>query len=247
MDIFVLPAPPVLHPVAAAGASPELNNLRAAVYKLLLSAFEHESVLVICEGSLTARVDRRKGDLRAFGIPTAVAELPTRLTIDNTSLSSLGATGALPVPLIVLFKNLEAVASATLKCASAALLQVGPEDPVALASHLRLTNPPVRESCIVVVGELSARRGGSRYASLSSTPAAQVFDHAFARSFEAGDVASMDQLLAEEGEGMVASVARPMRMALAVSKALRFSGGDIEYHEAPYGVTYLAGCLPEKR
>ncbi len=230
-----------------AGASAELDNLRAAVCRLLHNVLEYERALVICGGSLTARVEQREGDLRAFGIPTAVGELPTRMTVDNDSLRSLGTTAALPASLVVLFKNLEAVASPTLKCTSAALLQVGPEDPVALADQLGLTNHRFREGCIVVVGELSARRGGSRYASLSFTPAAQDFDQAFVRSFEAGDVATMDELLAAKGEEMVASLAGPMRTALAMSKAGQFSRGDIEYHEAPYGVTYLAGFLSERR
>ncbi len=211
----VCPHPPLLVPEVAAGAAPELDDLRAAcdtALKAGLAAAPERVVLVGPASTTTAWEPDAAGALAGFGLPGPPAELPLSLTVGRWLLDRAGWDGP---------RVLHSIAADADPAACAALGESLAAGPTAL---------------LLVLGDASARRSAAAPGHLDGRAAG--FDAAVAAALETADV---DALLGLDVDlaGRLMAVGRPAWQVLA--GAARGSSWEATLHAdvAPYGVGYL--------
>lgn len=225
----VCPHPPLIVPEVAAGASGELDELRAAcdaaVDRLLATGCEQ--LLLVGSGPDTTRFGPTDhGSLRPYGVdwsvslsgasPVGVARLPLSLTIGAWLLDRRGTD--LP-------RRAQAVAADTPPQACARL-------------GADLVDPDGPPTALLVLGDGSACRGEKSpgYAD----PRAEPYDERVATALAGADA---DTLLDLEPT-LSAQLRVAGRAAWQVlAGAVRATGGrwrgELTHHSAPYGVAYL--------
>ncbi len=211
----VLPHPPLLVPEVAAGAAPELDDLRAACAGALAA------LAAASPDRLVAVGDVRPGEplarsFRPYGVDVPVTtevDLPLSLLVAAWLLDRYGR----PAP--VTWQPVEATATPT-ACAA--------------AGHDLAVRPG--RTALLVMGDASARREPA--APRPPTPAAAAYDRRLADALAAADAGRLLGLdPAEAAELAVAGRAAWQVLAGAAGEA-RFSG-RVTYDAAPYGVGYL--------
>jgi hypothetical protein len=216
------PHPPLLVPGVGAGASAELDGLRAACDRVVADLVWAETDLVVVVGGATAvgpYPPGAWGSLRAYGVPVAVGEgpgeptLPLSLTIGRWLLDRVRPG----VPALLF--GVDADASEQ-RCR-----QLGE----ALADRSGRV-------AMLAMGDGSARRSvkGPGYLDERAEP----FDAKVAAALRSGDpdgLAALDPGLAAE----LLVAGRASWQVLAGAAAGQAWTGALEYDDAPYGVTYL--------
>lgn len=220
------PHPPVLIPRVAAGATPELEPLRAACIEAI-SAVAASGARVVVLGS--AGITRThsplaRGTMAGFGVPLDVhlgspscggaVELPLSLTVGAWLVrEALGPrTGARGFSVGPDFASSRAAAE---------LLQILQDEPVAL----------------VVMGDGSARRKTTSpgYVDERAVP----FDDEVARALAAGDAAALEALDPALGADLLAAGVPAWRAAGRMLEGEEYDA-QLAYYDDPYGVAYFA-------
>jgi hypothetical protein len=218
----VVPHPPLLVPGVAAGASPEVEDLRAAAVAAVrrVVAAAPDLVLVVGGGPREEVHDGAAwGSLAPYGVPGPAAghagraTLPLSLTVAGWLLDQAG------VPLRRLAVSVASDAPA------AACATLG----AALAGRARRVG-------LVVAGDGSARRSVKGPGYLD--PRAEPFDAHVHAALAAGDVdalLALDRTLAAE---LLAAGRAPWQVLAGAARGQAWSG-HVGYDAAPYGVCYL--------
>lgn len=224
----VCPHPPLLVPGAGAGASGELDDLRAACDRVVADLLAAEADLVVVVGdapSVRPYPAEVRGTLRPYGVPVDVGvgpgdpALPLSLAIGRWLLDRCrDGVPALPF-------GVSADTSAR-RC-----LQLGET----LARR-------AQRVAMLVMGDGSARRSEKGPGYLDER--AEPFDAEVASALRHGDadgLAALDADLAAE----LLVAGRASWQVLAGAAAGQTWAGTLEYDAAPYGVAYLvAGWRP---
>ncbi len=213
----VCPHPPLLIPEVAAGAAPELDDLRAACATALTAGLgaAPERVVLVGPGPVTAVwAADAPGALPGFGLPGPAPLLPLSLTVGRWLLDSVGWDGPREL------QTIDATAE--------------PPECIALGEALA-AGPP---ALLVILGDGSARRSAAAPGHLDDR--AESFDAAVAGALAKADGEMLLALDASVAADLLAA-GRPAWQVLA--GAARAVGGDWEgtLHAdvAPYGVGYL--------
>lgn len=222
----VCPHPPLLVPEVAAGAAPELDELRGACVEALEAglATGPDRVVLVGAGDRTGPVDLGgpdvggRGALAGFGLPAvgAVGELPLSLTIGAWLLDQVGWVG----PRVAF-----AVAA-------------GEEPHACAAAGARLACDG--RTFLLALGDGSARRSVAAPGHFDAR--AEAFDAGVAAALASGD---FEALLALDRE-LAADLLAAGRSAWQVFAGAARSGPQVTarvlYDDAPYGVGYLVAA-----
>jgi hypothetical protein len=228
----VCPCPPMIVPELAAGAAPELDDLRAACDTALraLVAAAPELVVVVGPGDRHQRFEQGSvGGFRPFGVDLRVRlgegsgngepadeELPPSLAVGAWLLDRAGWGGPVQGLAVPDYLDRELCRENGLQLAESAA-RVG----------------------LLVLGEGSARRSLKAPGYLDER--AEEFDRGVAEGLATGDaegrLASLDDELAFE---LMASGRAPWQVLAAAAGPGR--GADLLYDAAPYGVGYFVAA-----
>jgi len=213
----VAPHPPLLIPEVAAGAAPELDELRAACDAAIRAGLARGPgrVVLVGAGRATHRWPADAADaLPDFGLPGPAGELPLSLTVGRWLLDRVGWDGP---------RELHSIAAGA-----------DVEDCVALGASLAAGEPAL----LLVLGDASARRSPAAPGHLDER--AEGFDAAVAAALAAADTDALLKLDAGLAAELLAA-GRPAWQVLA--GAARAAGGPwtgtLHADVAPYGVGYL--------
>lgn len=216
------PHPPLIVPGVAAGASAELDGLRAACDRVVADLLAVPADLVVVVGAAPAvgpYADGAWGSLRPYGVPVDVCRgagapsLPLSLTIGRWLLERGGhRDGAL------LFGV--STDAPPQRCQKLGEALAGRADRVAM----------------LVMGDGSARRSAKGPGFLDER--AQLFDAAVVAALRHGDVAALADLDPDLAADLLVA-GRAAWQVLAGAAEGRSWQGDVTYDDAPYGVTYL--------
>jgi hypothetical protein len=224
----VCPHPPLLVP-AVAGASPELDDLRAACLAAVQGLLDRAPELVVIVGDAASVVDADQtasGSLAGFGVdvrsgdpPPAVPALPLSLMIGAWLLDAAGWTGRRR------YLGLPDSTSSSEAAASGAQLAADP-DRIAL----------------LVMGDGSARRSSTAPGYLD--PRAAEFDATVATSLTGADAPALLALDADLAHDLLAAGRASWQvLAGAISADSAAAGhrwtGELLLDVAPYGVGYF--------
>ncbi len=218
----VCPHPPLLVPGVAAGATAELDGLRAAcdeVVDHLLAAAPDVLVVVGGAPAVGPLPESAWGSLAPYGVPVRVGSgegapsLPLALTLGRWLLSRRGAS--LPV---VSF-GVEA-STAAVRCLALGEALAGRADRVGL----------------LVMGDGSARRSVKGPGWLH--PDAEAFDTQVEAALAGGDPEALAALDPDRAAGLLAAGRAPWQV-LAGAAAGQAWAGAVTWSGSPYGVTYL--------
>jgi hypothetical protein len=218
----VCPHPPLLVPGAAAGASAELDDLRAACDLVVgdLLSVPADLVVVVGDAPVVGPYPAgARGSLRPYGLTVPVGEgrgepiLPLSLTIGRWLLDRVRRD----VPALLFGVSADASAR---RCA-----EIG----AALAARA----PRV---ALLGTGDGSARRSvkGPGYRDERAEP----FDARVASALRAGDPGALADLDADLAAALLVA-GRATWQVLAGAAAGQVWRGELTYEAAPYGVTYL--------
>ncbi|QKW29779.1 hypothetical protein HUT11_29425 [Streptomyces seoulensis] len=226
----VCPCPPLLVPVVAAGAAPELDAARAACADALgvLAAARPDRLVVVGpaeEAGHGPYPEGTRGSFRGFGVDADV-----RLGQDR------GATGerGLPVSLAVAAYLLERTGWADAPVEGLGVdASLAPERCLAAGRDIAARAGRV---ALLVMGDASACRSLKAPGYLDER--AEPFDAEAARALGAADVAALAALDPALAAELKASGRAPWQVLAGAAEDADLSGALL-YDEAPYGVGYL--------
>jgi hypothetical protein len=217
------PQPPLLVPGVAAGATDELDDLRAACDAAVAGLLGAGADLLVVVGDAPVvgpYPEGAWGSLRAYGVPVQVASgegsptLPLSLTLGRWLLDRRPRPTA-PVLLFGVSAD-----SAPARCR-------------ALGEALAARAATV---AVLVMGDASARRSVKGPGFLDER--AEPFDAGVARALADGDVAALAALDPDLAADLLVAGRAPWQV-LAGAAAPGPWRGEVTYDAAPYGVTYL--------
>jgi hypothetical protein len=218
----VCPHPPLLVPGVGAGASGELDGLRAACAAAaagLLATDPDLIVVVGCAPSEGPFPEGAWGSLVGYGVQVPVGSgqgnpsLPLALTLGRWLLDRAGP--AAPVELV----GVQAAA------ATGGCIVIG-EKLAARADRVAL----------LVMGDGSARRSLKGPGGLH--PDAEVFDSEVESALRAGDADALAGLDADRASHLLAAGRAPWQVLAGAAQDGRWRG-SVTWAGSPYGVTYL--------
>jgi len=219
----VCPHPPLIVPEVAAGAAPELDDLRAACDTALarLVAAGAETLVVIGAGPATGELaPPHGGSFAPWGV---------RLEIGGD------VDGPLPLSLLVGAWLCERASWPT---GTRRMISIAPAESPAECARVGREATAGGATALLVMGDGSACRG------LKSPgyddPRAEPFDASVAAALAKADrdaLLALDPALAED---LLAIGRAPWQALAGAADDGRLWHGDLLYAEAPYGVTYLA-------
>jgi hypothetical protein len=230
----VCPCPPLLVPLVAAGAAPELDAARAACTDALgvLAAARPDRLVVVGPAAPYAGVESypegTPGSFRGFGVDLGVRlgreqaaeperELPASLAVAAWLLERTGWSDA-PIEGLGVAEPLDAE-----RC-----IQLGRD----IAGQ-------ARRVALLVMGDASACRTVKAPGYLDERAA--PFDAEAARALGAADVAALKALDAGLARELKASGRAPWQVLAGAAEDAGFSGALL-YEDAPYGVGYLVAA-----
>lgn len=229
----VCPCPPLLVPEVAAGAAPELDDLRAACADAVgvLAASRPDRLVVIGPAERSGRgafAEGAQGSFRPFGVALDVRLGRTDALTDPPAAEPVRA---LPPSLAV----------------GAWLLRGWSAAPV---TAIGVGEPLEQERCAAVGRELAAAHGrlallvmgdGSACRTLKAPgyldERAAPFDAAVAAALAAADTAALAALDAELAEALKVSGRAPWQVLAGAAQEAGLSG-ELLHETAPYGVGY---------
>ena len=227
----VCPQPPLLVPGVGAGASTELDDVRAACGSVVEALRDVDLVVVLGQAPETGPFPEQAwGTLRPYGMPVDVGSgpggprLPLSLTLGRWLLEQSVATD-LPGPVLFIGVSDEATAA---DCSTLGERVAGQAERVGL----------------LVMGDGSARRSlkGSGHLDERAEPFDDVVEEALRRANPAA-LGALDEQLARE---LLVTGRAPWQVlagaAVAGAAGSRTWRGTVSYAGAPYGVTYLVAC-----
>jgi hypothetical protein len=227
----LVPHPPLLVPVLAAGAAPSVAPLLAACDAVItgLLACSPGTVVLVGSGRRTGERGRQDaGILAGFGTESAAGErfepatgtaaLPLSLTIGRWLLQRAGWSG------------------------DVVLQEVAAETPAAECEKLgrRLADATGTDSVWLALGDGSIRRGARSPG--HDDPRAAGFDAEVARAFATADLSALlglDVDLAAELGAAGRPVWQLLAGATAADPAWTAIDATVHYDDAPFGVEYL--------
>lgn len=228
----VCPQPPLLVPGVGAGASTEMDDVRAACSSVVEALRDMDLVVVVGQSLQSGPFPEQAwGTLRPYGVPVDVGSgpgaptLPLSLTLGRWLLEQSVATD-LSRP--ALFIGVSEVATAA-ECSTLGERVAGQADRVGM----------------LVMGDGSARRSARGPGYLDDR--AEPFDGAVEEAMRGGSpeaLAGLDEPLARD---LLVTGRAPWQVLAGAAGAAenRNWRGTVAYAAAPYGVTYLvAGWLP---
>jgi hypothetical protein len=223
----VCPHPPLLVPELAAGAAPELDDLRGACAAALdtLRAARPDVVVAVGAGATTRWPDpAATGSFAPYGLPIEV-----RLPGDPAA----AANGRLPLSLTV---GAWLLAQSDASAPETHALEVAGDAPVAecLTLGARCADRAER-TALLVLGDGTARRGDR--APGYRDPRAEPFDAAVARALRTADPAALAALDPALAADLMAAGRAPWQVLAGAARAPYT--GRLLYARAPYGVTYF--------
>lgn len=222
------PQPPLLVPEIAAGAAPELDDLRAACAEVVrrLIATSPDRVVVLGAGARTGRYrPGATGSLAGYGVSVTVVLPAAPYADEEPGLPRDPAAATLPLPLTL---GAWLLGDADVPCTA---WTAGPDaDPAELAAGLE-----DGASALLVMGDGSACR--SERAPGYIDPRAAAYDATVAAALRDGDAAALRGLDPELGAELLAAGVPAWRVAGHVPGD---RSGELLYDRAPYGVGYLA-------
>ncbi|MEV6009471.1 class III extradiol dioxygenase subunit B-like domain-containing protein [Streptomyces sp. NPDC051976] len=233
----VCPCPPLLVPEVAAGAAPELDDLRAACADAVgvLAASRPDRLVVVGPAERSGRgayAEGTPGSFRPFGVALDV-RLGRSAADDGTkgAAAEAGPVRALPPSLAV----------------GAWLLRGWSASPV---TALAVGEPLEQERCAAAGRQLAAAEGrlallvmgdGSACRTLKAPgyldARAEPFDAAVAAALAAADTAALAALDAELAEALKVSGRAPWQVLAGAAQDAALSG-ELLHETAPYGVGY---------
>jgi hypothetical protein len=209
----VCPHPPLLVPQVAAGASGELDDLRAACESAVRSLAVADTVLVVGAGTRTHRYQPPfGGSLAPWGVDLAI-----------------GTPGAEKLPLSLLI-------GAWLRPGATGFVSVAADAPTAECVALGQALAAEGRVGLLVMGDGSARRSEKAPGYLD--PRAEPFDRAVATALAKADadaLIALDPVVAAD----LLVAGRAAWQVLAGAAATANLTGEVRYDAAPYGVGYF--------
>jgi hypothetical protein len=218
----VCPQPPLLVPGVGAGATAELDGLRAACDAAVAALLDASPSLVVVVGGAPVEgplPEDAWGSLAGYGVRVPVgsgsgpATLPLGLTLGRWLLDRAGSTAP------VLLVGVEPVAG-TERCQAQGVQLAARAERVAL----------------LVMGDGSARRSLKGPGGLD--PDAEVFDGEVEAALRAGDPGALAGLDADRAAGLLAAGRAPWQVLAGAAQGGRWRG-SVTWAGSPYGVTYL--------
>ncbi|MFU8850735.1 class III extradiol dioxygenase subunit B-like domain-containing protein [Micromonospora sp. SL1-18] len=224
----VCPHPPLVVPELAGAAAGELDDLRAACDAALarLLVADPDEILLLGGGPETRRFDAAdSGSLRGFGL-----DRPVRLWKTACSGAEI-----LPLSLTIGAWLVGRAGTDLPRFARSVTADAPPVECVALGADVAESE---RRTALLVLGDGSACRGVK--APGYDDPRAQAYDDGVARAMAGADAEALlglDPVLSAE---LKAAGRAPWQV---LAGAVRAAGGDwrgdLDYYQAPYGVSYF--------
>jgi hypothetical protein len=231
----VCPHPPLLLPSVAAGAAPELDDLRTACFSAVDRVFaaEPETIVVVGAGASSARFGGDDfGSFDAFGV---------RETYALGGIDALAVGVRMPLSLAVGAWLLRERRTGPRRSGLGVAADTTARGCGSLGADL--AGRPERVG-LIIMGDGSACRGEKSpgYAD----PRAEAFDASVAKALAAADPAALLELDASLADELLVAGRAPWQvLAGSVLAAGGSWRGDVLYDAAPYGVCYLvASWLP---
>jgi hypothetical protein len=224
----VCPCPPLLVPEVAAGAAPELDELRAACDAAVGSvlAASPDVLVVVGAGEESAEVPHGAvGSLAPYGVDL-------RVSLDETDASAVPAT--LPLSLTVGAWLLRRQAWAGERRGVTVDGSAPASDCAALGRSLAGLAARV---ALLVVGDGSARRSLKAPGYLDTR--AEPYDAALAEALASGDATTLAALDPAEAEALLVGGRAAFQVLAGAAEDAGAVKGHLRTHEAPYGVGYL--------
>ena len=232
----VCPHPPAIVPELAAGAAPELDELRAACDAALaqLIAADPDVIVAVGGGPRTERFeDGYRGSFAPWGVPVEVVGSAVPSPPRRTGLTAPPAPPRLPLSLLVAAWLLARQPPRRHRLAAVA---VDAPASTNAGTGAELAGMPQRLA-LLVLGDGSACRGTA--APGYDDPRAEAYDRAVAAALAGADTRTLlglDQALSDRLR--VAGRAPWQVLAGAAAAAGGFTG-RLWHDSAPYGVAYL--------
>jgi hypothetical protein len=239
----VCPQPPAIVPELAAGAAPELDDLRAACDAAVahLIAAEPDLIVAVGGGPRAERFDAGyRGSFAPWGVavevaaPVEVARSAAPAAPHRTGPTTSAMPPRLPLSLLVAAWLLARQPPQRHRLAAVA---ADAPAPINAGTGAELAGTPQRLA-LLVLGDGSACRGTA--APGYDDPRAEAFDRTVAAALADADTRTLlglDQALSDE----LRVAGRAPWQVLAGAAAASGGGftGHLRYHRAPYGVAYL--------
>jgi hypothetical protein len=246
----VCPHPPLLIPALAAGAAPELDDLRVACDHAVAALREAvpDRVVIVGTGARTARVAAPAlGSLAPFGLGLEVALAPARQDRHNGAevvvsesriadrfpeVVAAGSTSSLPLSLTI---GAWLLHRGPVGCPVAAQSVAADATPVACAEIGRGLGATAERVALLVMGDGSAARGEK--APVLGDPRAEQFDASVTKALAEADLAALLALDVALAAALVVA-GRAAWQVLAGAAGEAQWHGKVRYDAAPYGVNY---------
>lgn len=213
----VCPHPPLLVPEIAAGAAPELDDLRAACGKALCRLRDVDALTIVGSGPATRPYESAGGSLAPYGVDVRVGQGRTDLPLSLTIGLWLVERAGLAAPQRL--QSVENHASAG-EC-------------VRLGARLAET---ADHTGLLVMGDGSARREARSPGYVD--PRATAFDAAVRHALATGDSHALRDLDPSLAEELLAAGRAPWQVLAGAAGDGAFAA-ELLADEAPYGVSYL--------
>ena len=236
--VAFVPSTPLLVPEVSAGASPELDDVRAACDRALgrLLDTDPDRIVVVGAGRETREHRAGTGSLRGFGVAFDVALDPSSPATTRATGSGTTSSGELPLSLTIGAWLLERV---DWRGERAALeLDERASQATLAAVATALAGEPFR-SALLVVADGSAARSVKAPASLH--PDAEAFDATVATALASGRPSDLTAVSRERATA-VSAAGWPAWFVAATTAAVSHDGpwlAQVDTDVAPYGVGYF--------